>query len=76
MANVRWAGFARAHTLALRPEPEPMYASLRTKLLRCTRYWLAGETAMFRERGLGRCSVAAFGKIRDSHWKPRAVRDL
>ena len=58
------------------PRPEPMYSSVPKKLLRHARYWLAGESAIFRERRLVWCSVAAFQKIGDSQCKQYALRDF
>jgi predicted O-methyltransferase YrrM len=58
------------------PRPEPMHASLPKRLVRRARYWFSGENAMFRERRLVWCSVAAFEKIRDSQCKQRVVQDF
>jgi len=58
------------------PRPEPTYSNLPRSVLRRLRYWFAGENAMFRERRLVWCSVAAFEKIRDSQCKQRVVRDF
>lgn len=58
------------------PRPEPMHADLPRKLLRRARYWLAGENAMFRERRLVWCSVAAFEKVGDLQCPQRSIVDF
>lgn len=58
------------------PRPEPMYEGLPRKLLRRARYWLAGENAIFRERRLVWCSVAAFEKRGDSQCPQRTLTEF
>ena len=58
------------------PRPEPIFESVPRKLLRRIRYSLAGETAMFRERRLVWCSMAAYQKIADSQCRQRLVADF
>lgn len=58
------------------PRPEPMYADPVRKALRRMRYWVTDENAMFRERRLVWCSLAAFEKVRHSQCKQFAVRNF
>lgn len=58
------------------PRPEQMHRGVLRRMLRRGRYYVRGETAMFRERRLVWCSVAAFEKIGDAQCPQFVIHDF